>query len=251
MKILSFYNQNKNMDSIETNKRWKEEQKLLKMEEKARDGREKMILKRRSYRDGLHANAQEKVASLYGVKQAKDIAKRSKTHDKKRHKKIMNQKRLIKGNKEIKYKKKDKGVRRSKNRSFSEVQKHARLLKCDDNGDLITIDWQPRRWNGCQGGHMYPKYNFPHMIFEIDNIRPQTARSNKKQLDTVNHELLEEVKIRIWQKKYDALIKRANNNTLKAKYRIKPAEYYDKKYRKYKKLNDKIMKEKNLSPKSK
>ena len=64
------------------------------------------------------------------------------------------------------------------------VQLLARLLRSDNKGMLRLVDTgKPVHYKKSQGGHYFSKHNHPNLAFEIMNIRPISAISNKLQWD--------------------------------------------------------------------
>lgn len=71
-----------------------------------------------------------------------------------------------------------------KSEAFRLVQLLARLLRCDDKGMLRLVDtWKLVHYKKAQWGHYFSKHNHPNLAFEMMNIRPISAISNKLQWD--------------------------------------------------------------------
>lgn len=71
-----------------------------------------------------------------------------------------------------------------KKEAFRLVQLLARLLRSDNKGILRLVDTgKPVHYKKAQWGHYYSKHNHPNLAFEIMNIRPISAISNKLQWD--------------------------------------------------------------------
>ena len=71
-----------------------------------------------------------------------------------------------------------------KAKAFKLVQLLARLLRSDDKGMLRLVDTgKPAHYKQAQWWHYFSKFNHPNLAFEIMNIRPISAISNKLQWD--------------------------------------------------------------------
>jgi len=147
-----------------------------------------------------------------------------------------------------KYAKKPKGIDRYKKHAITEFQLYIRLSKSDEDWYCVMID-DPniiRKYNWCDAGHIRPKYNYPHMIFYENNVRPQSKRDNKKQCDTVWYHLKEEVINRIWIDWWDNLERFANDKWLKTEAINRTLEYYIDQYEFYKYANDRLLEQKGF-----
>ena len=77
-------------------------------------------------------------------------------------------------------------VAKIKNKAHSAVQKYAKLSKMDAEGYVTLMDTGERVKRNdpkVNAGHLYGKKNYPHLAFCLDNIRPISRRTNKKQGD--------------------------------------------------------------------
>ena len=92
--------------------------------------------------------------------------------------------------------------------TFTDFQWCIRFDAKDKNWYVIPIDKPNNKilWNSVDAWHCFPKHNYPHLIFYKDNVRPQTKFWNKMQLDWI-WTYLQEIKLRIWEEKFDILIK--------------------------------------------
>jgi hypothetical protein len=105
-------------------------------------------------------------------------------------------------------------------------------------------------WNKSQGWHLFGCKNFPHLQHEIDNIRPIKAWTNKMQLDQVGNrkdKVIEEIGYESF-KKMETL---SLDKWEKEKAKSLKMDYYQKIFEKYKKLNEKLIKDNpRLDPKN-
>ena len=170
------------MDPIETNKIYKEKQKQEKILKKMEDDRlksySKMCSKRDDYREWLSSKAHEKIEAVYSIKKSKDIAKKKKKLLIKRNKKINNQKRLIKGHKQVEYKVKWDSWSKLFEKRLKLIQKRRKLEEADENWycECFTCDAIRKRssmhwWHWCIRLRK-------SIAFHDDRINPQCPTCN-------------------------------------------------------------------------
>lgn len=142
--------------------------------------------------------------------------------------------------KEIKvYKEKD-NWKLWRKKSIAEIQLHSRLSNMDKNWNIFTMDLKWRHYTACSGGHYRSKHNNPQLVFEIDNIRPITGRTNKIQWDQPWYMRKDKFIEKIWQNRYDELDAISNDKELKEEHKKlnHNVEYLKEQYHKWKKAND-------------
>lgn len=107
-------------------------------------------------------------------------------------------------------------------------------MRADVFGMVLQIDTGKKvHRSECVGGHIYPKGNFPHLAFNLDNIRPISSYGNKKQLDSIA-DWIDKVPLPDFVK--DTLKEQSTNQL--AKNQIRDTQFYTEVYEKYRKLNE-------------
>jgi hypothetical protein len=102
-------------------------------------------------------------------------------------------------------------------------------MRADDFGMVLQVDTGKRvHRSECVGGHIYPKGNFSHMAFNLDNIRPISSYGNKKQLDSIADRL---DKVPLPQFVKDTLKEQSTNQL--AKNQLRDTPYYKNLYEVY------------------
>lgn len=93
-----------------------------------------------------------------------------------------------------------------KAKAFKLVQLLARLLRSDDKGMLRLVDTgKPAHYKQAQWWHYFSKFNHPNLAFEIMNIRPISAISNKLQWDQPWYYWKDNLLAIIWIDQYNIL----------------------------------------------
>lgn len=199
-------------NAIEINTEYKENKKIQKLKEKHLEKIEK------------HKVSQEQKMKLAREKKKADISasfdRKMKIWNNKQQKTLDRNMRKTQGKDPLKKNaKKIISVAWLKKRVFANFQYCFRYDEQDKNWYVIPIDkpHEKRLWNKwTDAWHFFPKYNFPHMIFNLDNLRPQTKHWNRMQLDGV-WTYKNEIIIRLWKVKFEQLEKLAYNKSLKQK----------------------------------
>jgi len=176
----------------------------------------------------LVKNATDKIKERYDIKLARALSKAEKQYERRKNRQI-----------KVKvYKKEVKLVVPKatwKSKAFKEVCKFAKLCRADSKWMVTQVDTGKLvHRSECVGGHIYPKGNFPHMAFLVNNIRPISMRWNKKQLDNIanwidNTPLAEEDK---------ESLKAFSKNEF-AKNKLRDSQYYQEMFELYKSKNEK------------
>jgi len=125
-----------------------------------------------------------------------------------------------------------------KNLAFKEFQLYCKLFRSWSKDwkiyvlayDILVV----RSIHSVQWWHVYSKYNYPHIAFDVDNCRPILPSTNKSQFD----------KIGDWFCKVPLSIEAKRNLVEKAEnpwhiLELKTKKYYIEKYEYYKELNNK------------
>ncbi len=164
------------MDSLSKYDRYRSDKKLAKIIAKT----EKDIEKRRL---SLEQKALQRIQSAKDrakYTQEKKLSKYVKKKDRRLNQKI----RAELGRKPLKQKM--PSMAKIKNKAHSAVQKYAKLSKMDAEGYVTLMDTGERVKRNdpkVNAGHLYGKKNYPHLTFCLDNIRPISRWTNKKQGD--------------------------------------------------------------------
>lgn len=169
------------MKTIDQNKKYKEKQRIEKSKKKLEEKLQKRLESEKLKYDALKANNIAKITSRYDKKLELRLKKIAREYDRKR----INEKKKIQG-KEVK-KKEPKNM---KSKALAEIQKYAKLSRAYLDWDKIMIylydkkitvelDKKVNWW------HCYPQRNYPQLAFEVNNIRPISARWNKTQADNI------------------------------------------------------------------
>jgi len=127
----------------------------------------------------LVKNATDKVQAKYAKKLERRLAKIERLYEQKKN-------RLIKTKV---YKKEVKPIlpqkKTIKQKALAEFCRYCKLSRAEWMNDEIkvyAVDKQLRLPIGdTQGGHAYSKTTYPHLAFEMDNCRPITPMTNKRQ----------------------------------------------------------------------
>ena len=120
-------------------------------------------------------------------------------------------------------------------KAYTEVQRYARLVRCDSEWFLNAVDtWERLHYTKVDWWHVYSKKNYPHIAFDrYENIRPITKATNKFQMDGYG----ERCRKVLSKKDEERLQKKAESVYDRTKL---TKEYYIEQYHKYKKLNKEI-----------
>ena len=133
-------------------------------------------------------------------------------------------------------------VAKIKNKAHSAVQKYAKLSKMDAEGYVTLMDTGERVKRNdpkVNAGHLYGKKNYPHLAFCLDNIRPISRRTNKKQGDMYWYEWEKAVEAKIWSEAWLDLYMKAENKQKKAL--VRDHNYYQGMYETYNAWNLEIL----------
>ena len=125
-------------------------------------------------------------------------------------------------------------VAKIKNKAHSAVQKYAKLSKMDADGYVTLMDTGERVKRNdpkVNAGHLYGKKNYPHLAFCLDNIRPISRWTNKKQGDMYWYEWADNVEAKIGAEKFYIMQKIADDKI--HKFIIYDHAYYQKQYEYY------------------
>lgn len=195
-------------ESMIINEKYKQDRLIKREEEK----RLKLIEKRKVSLERKKQLAIEKAKSSIWSKYKKQLARFEKQQRKRLEKKTREilWQRALKRNEEI------ETIAHMKKRVFKNFQRCIRFDSKDINQMVVPVDkpYEKFSWKSVDAGHFFSKHNNPHLIFDVDNVRPQTKWSNKMQLDwdgTWWQELLK----RAGKVRYDKLMKKQANKKLK------------------------------------
>lgn len=213
------------MTSLEVNEKYKQEQKIQKTKELLE---EKLNKRRKSEQVKYSALKEKRVAQIniqYDKKLEKSLSKLEKKYKFKTidtRKKILNQKVKFRWPSDAKIKQK----------AFNMFQSYCRLKRANHNLRVILMDTGASKWyQGCDGWHFYPKHNYPHLAFEVDNCRPISKRMNKRQWDMIWYEWSERLIQEIGILRYNELEQIANDPFIKNI--VRDRKYYQEKLDKY------------------
>jgi len=210
---------------------YKRKKKIAQQEKKLEEKLAKRLVSEKKKYDKLIENQKAKIQEQYDKRLANRLKKIKTEYERMRK----NKKRKVYGKKAIQNKSNEK----IKQKAFSEVQKRAKLSRTDKNWTLIRVDtWKRVHRRKVQWGHIYSKKNFPMLAFEILNIWPIGAMTNKLQWDTTA-DWIDKTPLTEIEKGY--LKQKSENKTLK--HKLLDREHYQGMYDKYKKLNDKRLEE--------
>lgn len=112
------------------------------------------------------------------------------------------------------------------------VQLYARISRADKDWYVRLIDNNNVvKYTACDWWHLYPKQNYPQLVFHMDNIRPQSKWSNKRQWDNYWKEREKNVIDNIWLQAFWDMVAIAENKWLKNM--IRDDSYYINQIKKY------------------
>jgi len=117
-------------------------------------------------------------------------------------------------------------ISKIKAEAFALVQKYARMLRADEDGMVTLLDTGERvHWTKAYWWHLRPKFNYPQLAFEIDNIRPISGGGNWRQLDHYGEERADKVEREIGSLSFERLRKLSKNQYCKNQKR--DVSYYE------------------------
>lgn len=220
-------------------------QKILREEQKARDKTNRLEYSLKLKKQKLIETSQKKALIDMEKINKKINNERKRKMDKietDKEKNIKNLEREEKGNKKVVYKKKPKGLKYYKDKATTVFQLYIRLRDCDDKWYGRMIDTKERRrYNSCQGGHYFPKQNYPQLVFNEDNVHAQTGEGNYKQMDKIGLFYEKNVIEKIGQERYDKLREVARDDIAKEQARNRKQSFYEDIYNKYHPITEKLI----------
>ena len=134
------------------------------------------------------------------------------------------------------------GDAKKKQQAYREVQKYSKLSRADKYWYVTLADtWKRVFWSNCQWWHYYSKYNYPQLSFDLNNIHPITATTNRLQWDNTWTRRKGWFIKAIGKQAFSELEMMSNNRTLKFQCKDRDRQFYDEMYQKYKKLNEDLL----------
>lgn len=219
------------MTTLETNKKYKEQQKILKQQELLDEKLNKRIENEKLKYDKLKTLRVSQVISQYDKKLEKSISKCKRIY---KNKKIDTRKKILW--KPVKFRWPTDA--KIKQRAFNMFQSYCRISRADSKLKVVLMDTGQKKWyQWCDGWHFYPKHNYPQLAFEVDNCRPISKRMNKRQWDMIWYEWADRLIQEIWILRYNELEKIANDSLLKNI--VRDRNYYQKQLDKFTLLKEK------------
>jgi len=171
--------------TLEINQKFKEKQKIEKAADKLSKKMQKRSISIKKQYEELRAKQIAKINFKYDKKLGKRLNKLVSEYDKKR---IREKKKIL--GKEAKAVMPTK--KKMKDKALEEIQRYAKLSRAGITSDWVFINiWDKSTpaivelTKHVNWWHVYGQKNFPHMAFEIDNIRPISWFSNKMQGDQI------------------------------------------------------------------
>lgn len=201
------------------------EQKLIERKEKLRRYYEALAIKRKA-----------EIENYYNKK----LEKRTKKIVSEYNRKRIDKKKLILG-KPIKEKVEKKSKEKSK--ALKEIQLYSKLSRieirdwvlmvwlADKNiyTDLLDVEWNIR--SDIQWWHCYPQKNYPQLAFDINNIRPISILTNRRQKDTIGE----------WKKNLPTETQIHLEKKSQEIKQLRDCVWYREQYERYKTLNDNLL----------
>lgn len=212
------------MDSLSKYNKYKEDKRLAKLINKTHSDIEKRRTSLEQKRLERIQSAKDRATTIAQKKLSKYVRKKDRWLNEKIRKEL--------GRKPLKQKM--PSVEKIKNKAHSAVQKYAKLSKMDAEWYVTLMDTGERVKRNdpvVNAGHLYWKKNYPHLAFDLDNIRPIKKRTNKKQGDMYWYEWADNVENHIWPERWLALYMKAENK--QSKNLIRDHAYYQKQYEYY------------------
>lgn len=192
--------------AAEINIKYKQDLKIENEKKKRLD----MIEKRKVSLETKRQEARSTEKSAIDVR----FAKKMKAYRKMQLKQLDKKTREIKWEKPLKKnEKKQMSMKKLKQSVFANFQWCIRFDAKDNYWYVSPIDkpMDRRMWNDrIDAWHVYPKHNYPHLVFYKDNVHCQTKMWNKMQLDWVGA-YTEELKKRLWSVRYKKLLTLSEN----------------------------------------
>lgn len=217
---------------LEQNDEYKKQKKI----DKERIKRDLMIAKRsakleQERKDRLN-KTDEKLQLDYERKITKYKKQQEKAYERNRRN-ILGKKPLKKNAIKIKW------IKRYKEHAISDFQRCMRRSRADDNWIITAMDTMQRRpWTSVDAGHIRAKSNFPHLIFNPLNVRPQTKMWNKLHWTWIDGNFKSNIEVLVGYDSMRELGRLANDKSLKTKaireqqniiYRVDKYEYWNNK----------------------
>lgn len=220
------------MDSLSKYNKYKEDKRLAKLIAKSEKDIEKHRTSLEQKRLERIQSAKDRATTITEKKLLKYVRKKDRWLNEKIRKSL--------GRKPLKQKM--PSVAKIKNKAHSAVQKYAKLSKMDAEGYVTLMDTGERVKRNdpkVNAGHLYGKKNYPHLAFCLDNIRPISRRTNKKQGDMYWYEWEKAVEAKIWSEAWLDLYMKAENKQKKAL--VRDHNYYQGMYETYNAWNLEIL----------
>jgi len=212
------------MDSLSKYNKYKEDKRLAKLIAKSEKDIEKHRISLEQKRLERIQSAKDRATTITEKKLLKYVRKKDRWLNEKIRKEL--------GRKPLKQKM--PSVAKIKNKAHSAVQKYAKLSKMDKDGYVTLMDTGERVKRNdpkVNAGHLYGKKNYPHLAFCLDNIRPISRWTNKKQWDMYWYEWADNVEAKIGAEKFYIMQKIADDKI--HKFIIYDHAYYQKQYEYY------------------
>lgn len=159
-----------------------EKQKIQKQQLKL----EKQLLKRIETTKKLYQKNFENKLNKIKEQNEKKLQRRLNQINKQYNQRKINKKKEIKWQKIVKKSVKEKSW---KKKAFEAIQYLSKIARADWDWLVLQRDtMKVVHWAECQWWHIFPKKNYPHMAFLLDNIWPISQWWNYKQLDNIWYE---------------------------------------------------------------
>lgn len=220
------------MNSLEKYNKYKEDKRLAKLINKTHSDIEKHRTSLEQKRLERIQSAKDRATTIAQKKLSKYVRKKDRWLNEKIRKEL--------GRKPLKQKM--PSVDKIKNKAHSAVQKYAKLSKMDAEWYVTLMDTGERVKRNdpkVNAGHLYGKKNYPHIAFDLDNIRPISRWTNKKQGDMYWYEWADNVERHIWPERWLDLTMKAENKQKKAL--VRDHNYYQGMYETYNAWNLEIL----------
>lgn len=225
--LETFYQREKKMlSSIDKYKKYLSDKKVQKQIEKAQKKIEKHQLSIEAKRERAIQKSKDDIMSKYEKQQARFLSRANRELEKQIRKAI--------GRKPLK-----KKERSMKQKALAEFQKYCKLARCNVKTGLLTlvdtgevVKWNDKKVNAW---HYYPKHNYPHLAFDLDNCRPISRMTNKLQGDNVGLRRRPQLALAMGSMNINRLDDRAKGK--KAENVIYDNNFYNTMYSQLKELN--------------
>lgn len=135
---------------------------------------------------------------------------------------------------------KKQSIKKIKQKAKDEFCKFCKISRADGYGYVITMDTKQRKHRTeTVGWHLRPFQNYPQLAFEVDNCRPITQGTNRRQADSFWEERSQNVENELTIEKFMFMKKLARDKQLKNIKR--DSKYYNDLYEYYKRENTRIL----------